>query len=780
MKSILVTDDGSTDNSLDILNKYDMAYEKINFIGKEIHQNIGAHNRINLLVDAASTEWITILNSDDFYSSSSFGTLERWLRHNPCDIFFGNINIVDQADCLIGSKLPGTSLQYVTDPPDLITRAIQEEDWLSLLLNQNFIATTTNICFKKRLWGEIGEFADYRYAHDWDFFIRSCMHGKMCHNPNFWVNYRVHPANTLKEGEKLIRKEVRALFQKLASTYKTENLLSAAKNQMLAKSLLLSNPQLYPAAAFSRHLNQNHHLREQSASLYRSTDISSIMPSISAHALVDSADPDEVRNSLLGLELSFVPIICCYRTFQLTGTIKFLAVDVTKVFKLAKEEIYRNSIAFVKDNSSPPINLADLCSFDVFELALDNALNAYRCQLSNLVLSKDWTNIHAKHYLCPPVILGRKQRILIVTGFFAVGGVEKATLDTIKSLSYCYEFCILCTEYHSRELGSLMDNARAFGVHIYYANQITKSTLLDVAQRLHESYEFHVCWIINGSTLLWDQYHALKASLGDVIIIDNQVYDTEMGWIDKFNSDTSSYAHYFVAINTRIQDIFTSKYRIAASCVTMIYPSFSSQKFSKDLADPNSQESLSIAMKAKEMRAFYEIPDDAKVYVNVGRCDPQKNQKLFVDFAVELNKLDQKTFYLIIGDGPIAVDIDQYIEQSGTPNIKRLGFFDDVRPFYHLAEFLVITSNFEGLPIVLLEAHAMGTPVASVPVGDIDIVVNHYGSGLIFQSRRPSEMAMQVFRNSPASFRINRDQFFDAFSSFAMTRAYKKVFNKSR
>ena len=96
---------------------------------------------------------------------------------------------------------------------------LAEHDLLPILANQNFIATTSNMLFSKRLYQKIGGFRDYRYVHDWDFALRAALLGNVLFLPQILVRYRTHASNTIKEDGSAVTTEVRRLFKKIAGEY---------------------------------------------------------------------------------------------------------------------------------------------------------------------------------------------------------------------------------------------------------------------------------------------------------------------------------------------------------------------------------------------------------------------------------------------------------------------------------------------------------------------------------------------------------------------------------
>lgn len=111
----------------------------------------------------------------------------------------------------------------------------------------------------------------------------------------------------------------------------------------------------------------------------------------------------------------------------------------------------------------------------------------------------------------------------------------------------------------------------------------------------------------------------------------------------------------------------------------------------------------------------YSFVGKSKVILNVGRLDEQKNQcKLLVQFA-KLIKEEYDVKLIILGSG--------YMENTLKALAKELGISDKVLfetycknpfPYYKMADIMAFSTDYEGLPNVVLEAMTLGLPVVSV------------------------------------------------------------------
>lgn len=89
----IIVDDGSTDNSVEIIKKLQEKYpQKIKLIQQE---NRGQTPAINRGLKEASGEIIGWINSDDYYSPNIFGTIIEIFESKNCDTLYGYVNVVD-------------------------------------------------------------------------------------------------------------------------------------------------------------------------------------------------------------------------------------------------------------------------------------------------------------------------------------------------------------------------------------------------------------------------------------------------------------------------------------------------------------------------------------------------------------------------------------------------------------------------------------------------------------------------------------------------------------
>lgn len=104
------------------------------------------------------------------------------------------------------------------------------------------------------------------------------------------------------------------------------------------------------------------------------------------------------------------------------------------------------------------------------------------------------------------------------------------------------------------------------------------------------------------------------------------------------------------------------------------------------------------------------IPQNRKIILSIGRFEPQKNMPLLIQSFAALNRQD--CHLVILGDGALKSQCEDLAQSLNVEkNISMPGFVDNVSDHLHAADLYMMTSRYEGLPAVILEALAAGLPI---------------------------------------------------------------------
>jgi glycosyltransferase EpsF len=103
--------------------------------------------------------------------------------------------------------------------------------------------------------------------------------------------------------------------------------------------------------------------------------------------------------------------------------------------------------------------------------------------------------------------------------------------------------------------------------------------------------------------------------------------------------------------------------------------------------------------------------EDKIVIGHIGRFMPQKNHAFLIDIFAEMQKLNNKTALLLIGDGPLKAKTEEKVRNLGLANsVHFLGIRDDIPSLYCAMDLFLLPSLYEGLPVTTVEAQSIGLP----------------------------------------------------------------------
>ncbi|WPP42082.1 glycosyltransferase [Paenibacillus hunanensis] len=194
---LIIIDDGSKDNSVQVARKFNDS--RITIITQE---NRGAHNTINRGLDIASGKYLTVLNSDDYYEKNRLEKCIQFLReHQDVHLVCSYIKVIDDKSKKLGIKQGWKNMEPWAVPNRHLSFA-STNDFLKNLLMSNFISTTSNMVFTRKLYESIGGMRNLRFAHDWDFALRAAEYGKCAIIEEPLMGYRIHGTNTISTNRK--------------------------------------------------------------------------------------------------------------------------------------------------------------------------------------------------------------------------------------------------------------------------------------------------------------------------------------------------------------------------------------------------------------------------------------------------------------------------------------------------------------------------------------------------------------------------------------------------
>lgn len=173
---LIVVDDGSTDGTYEVLQKY---VDRIQLIHHEGRLNRGQSAAINLGLAKAKGKYIAILDSDDYWELNKLEVQVAFLEANPeIGLVYTNGYCVDAE----GRRL------YAYHSPN----HVEHNDPNRVLLDC-YMALPVNSLVRKAIYDEVGLFEEaFRAAQDHDMLIRMAEVTEFAYLPDYLFYYRRH------------------------------------------------------------------------------------------------------------------------------------------------------------------------------------------------------------------------------------------------------------------------------------------------------------------------------------------------------------------------------------------------------------------------------------------------------------------------------------------------------------------------------------------------------------------------------------------------------------
>ena len=176
---------------------------------------------------------------------------------------------------------------------------------------------------------------------------------------------------------------------------------------------------------------------------------------------------------------------------------------------------------------------------------------------------------------------------------------------------------------------------------------------------------------------------------------------------------------------------------------------------------------------------------DSCVGIMVARIDGKKGHGTLLKSLKTLDHVGLGLRIWIVGDGSERPAAESQAAQLGLGHdrVRFLGRRSDIDRLLNAADFFVLPSDIEGLPLSILEAMAHGLPIVASQVGGVPEIIDHDGNGLLVPAGDSAALAAAIRRvvTDPMLRRrlgdAARERANTAFSLSTMVRNYDQVYD---
>jgi glycosyltransferase involved in cell wall biosynthesis len=159
-----------------------------------------------------------------------------------------------------------------------------------------------------------------------------------------------------------------------------------------------------------------------------------------------------------------------------------------------------------------------------------------------------------------------------------------------------------------------------------------------------------------------------------------------------------------------------------------------------------------------EWRRKYGFDSSSILFVCVGRLEPQKNPLLLVQAFAALR--DPRAHLLLLGEGSLREQVAASVRSHGLEqSVHLLGKRLDIPQWLGASDVFVLSSDWEGNPLSVMEAMAAGLPVVSTSVGGVPELVEPGQHGFLVPPGDSQGLtaAMRRFLENPELMRVMGD-----------------------
>ncbi len=149
----------------------------------------------------------------------------------------------------------------------------------------------------------------------------------------------------------------------------------------------------------------------------------------------------------------------------------------------------------------------------------------------------------------------------------------------------------------------------------------------------------------------------------------------------------------------------------------------------------------------KDIRTAYGIPASHTLVVFLARMTLQKDPLTMIQAFKSIAERYQDITLLLIGQGELDQEVMQSIEQNGLQKrVVRDGFRLDVPDVLNASDIYCLPSHWEGQPIGLIEAMAIGKAVIATHVDGSKELVQDGINGILIDPQQPQQLAEAIER----------------------------------
>lgn len=314
-------------------------------------------------------------------------------------------------------------------------------------------------------------------------------------------------------------------------------------------------------------------------------------------------------------------------------------------------------------------------------------------------------------------LIGNKKKYLMFTAYdLGIGGIESSLVNMLNIIDYDKYNVSVYLEKKSGELIERVNkNVNIIEFKVSDNSNIIIRKVVNLSRRIifsimnYHVYDFSCCYAtysLSGSKLV------RIASLNNSIYVHSDYryvysYDDYIKFYDDRGIDSF---RRIVFVSNQSMEYFCSVYDNLKEKVLVI----------NNFVDVDRIKRLSCE------KVDIKKSNSKKLFVFVGRLDDSSKK---VGRAINLVKSIDEMEFLIVGDGPDRKKYEDMVKKYKLESrVKFLGKKSNPYPYMKLADYIILTSDYEGFPVIYLEALILSVPIiTTIDVSDDSFTIDDFG-----------------------------------------------------
>jgi len=184
------------------------------------------------------------------------------------------------------------------------------------------------------------------------------------------------------------------------------------------------------------------------------------------------------------------------------------------------------------------------------------------------------------------------------------------------------------------------------------------------------------------------------------------------------------------------KDVLKSNWFLSAKKLSVLENSINYKRF----AD--------VAVSKQEAKQMLGMPADTFIFGTIGRIAPTKGLPYLIEAFSKVKEQIPSAHLVLLGDGRLKPELEKLVAEMPCCNsIHFLGYRTNIEALLRGLDVFVLSSVAEGMPRVILEAMAAGTPCIATAVGGIpEIFNNDENAGFLVQPKDSDALAQAMIR----------------------------------